>query len=191
MDICFPGDAMLYCVKNGCFWMARVLHYTIMPLNYTMCWTIKNLVESKQSTDKQTFLYTAATRAERMRMPTTIHRWKYWCNIIRLDKCNYKQQNGVEVAAPDHLCAIVNECNHQSKPQMQYNLKYRIHKHNSIKYWYAANSWSATFFKTFPSSSCFIGVTDYYACLKGTLRRRIAYIFFGPPGKYILWNIFL
>jgi len=22
--------------------------------------------------------------------------------------------------------------------------------------------------------------------LKGTLRRRIAYIFFGPPGKYIL-----
>ena len=26
---------------------------------------------------------------------------------------------------------------------------------------------------------------------KGTLRRRIAYIFFGPPGKYILWNIFL
>ena len=27
--------------------------------------------------------------------------------------------------------------------------------------------------------------------LKGTLRRRIAYIFFGPPGKYILWDIFL
>ena len=26
---------------------------------------------------------------------------------------------------------------------------------------------------------------------KGTLRRRIAYIFFGPPGKYILGNIFL
>jgi len=23
-------------------------------------------------------------------------------------------------------------------------------------------------------------------CVKGTLRRRIAYIFFGPPGKYIL-----
>jgi len=33
-------------------------------------------------------------------------------------------------------------------------------------------------------SPSFVIFTD--SVLKGTLRRRIAYIFFGPPGKYIL-----
>jgi len=33
--------------------------------------------------------------------------------------------------------------------------------------------------------------TNAYLALKGTLRRRIAYIFFGPSWKYILSDIIL
>jgi len=48
--------------------------------------------------------------------------------------------------------------------------------------------WGST---TDPAGGAYSAPPDSLAVFKGTLRRRIAYIFFGPPGKYILLNIFL